>query len=135
MKHVAPIGNIKKFTGYGELQIYFTYSMEDTIRIARLERLISPVARYLLAREYTAKERFIESARVLESIGSMESKTLEFFRLHRLGKNWFELQEYEKAKTAFVQSIPIAPNNFLRLKTTEWIERCEEGGIPKDTTN
>ena len=126
---------LKNSQEYGELQIYFTYSMEDTIRIARLERLISPVARYLLAREYTAKERFIESARVLESIGSMESKTLEFFRLHRLGKNWFELQEYEKAKTAFVQSIPIAPNNFLRLKTTEWIERCEEGGIPKDTTN
>jgi tetratricopeptide (TPR) repeat protein len=108
----------------GELQVYFTYSMEDTIRIARLERLTSPIARYLLAREYAAKERFAEGARILESVGSMESKTLEFFRLHRLGKVWFELQEFEKAKAAFVQSFSIASNIFLQLETTEWVERC-----------
>jgi hypothetical protein len=109
----------------GELQVYFTYSIEDTIRIARLERLTSPIARYLLAREYAAKERFAEGARILESVGSMESKTLEFFRLHRLGKVWFELQEFDKAKIAFAQSLPIVPNTFLQLETTEWIERCE----------
>ncbi|MCX6122589.1 MAG: hypothetical protein NTX44_13350 [Ignavibacteriales bacterium] len=108
-----------------ELQIYFSYSMEDTTRIARLERLKSPIARYLIAREYAAKERFAESARILESVGSPESKTLEYFRLLRLGKVWFELQEFEKAKTAFVQSFPIASNIFLQLETTEWIERCE----------
>jgi tetratricopeptide (TPR) repeat protein len=108
----------------GELQVYFTYSMEDTIRIARLERLTSPIARYLLAREYATKERFAEGARILESVGSMESKTLEFYRLHRLGKVWFELQDFEKAKDAFVQSFSIAPNIFLQLETTEWVERC-----------
>jgi tetratricopeptide (TPR) repeat protein len=108
-----------------ELQIYFTYSLEDTIRIARLERLTSPTARYMLAREYAVKERFAESAQILESVGSMESKTPEFFRLHRLGKVWFELREYEKAKAAFTQSLPLAPNTFLQLATTEWIERCE----------
>ena len=108
----------------GELQVYFTYSLEDTTRVARLERLTTPVARYLLGREYAAKERFAESARMLESVGFMESKSLEFFRMHRLGKVWFELQEYEKAQTAFSQSLPIAPNNFLQLETTEWIERC-----------
>ncbi len=109
----------------GELQVYFTYSMEDTIRIARLEQLTSSIARYLLAREYAAKDRFGKSARILESIGSMESKTLEFFRLHRLGKDWFELLEFDKAKIAFAQSLPIAPNTFFHLETTEWIERCE----------
>ena len=108
----------------GELQVYFAYSMEDTIRIARLERLTSLIARYLLAREYAAKERFAEDARILESVGSMESKTLEFYRLHRLGKVWFELQDFEKAKAAFVQSFSIAPNIFLQLETTEWVERC-----------
>ena len=55
----------------------------------------------------------------------MESKTFEFFRLFRLGKDWFELQDFEKAKIAFAQSLPIAPNTFLQLETTEWIERCE----------
>ena len=113
-----------------ELQVYFTYSMEDTMRIARLERLVSPAARYLLAREYAAKERFAESAQVFLSIGSMESKTLEFFRHLRMGKVWFKLQEFEKAKTAFVESLPLAPNAFLQLETTEWIERCEFGVKP-----
>ena len=108
----------------GELQVYFTYSMEDTIRIMRLERLASPAARYMLAREYAAKERFAESARILESLGFKESALLEYFRLYRLGKVWFELRDYEKANTAFTQSLPMAPNTFLHLETTEWIERC-----------
>jgi hypothetical protein len=84
----------------------------------------------LLAREYAAKERFGESAQILETVGSMESKTLEFFRLRRLGKAWFELQKFEKAKTAFAQAVPIASNTFLQLETTEWIERCEFGLKP-----
>jgi len=109
-----------------ELRIYFSYSMEDTTRIARLERLASQIARYLLAREYAAKERFAESARIFESLGPMDSKMLEYFRLRRLGKDWYELQEYEKGKTAFAQSLPIALNTFHRLITTEWIERCEQ---------
>ena len=109
----------------GELQIYFTYSMEDTMRIARLERLTSPVARYLLAREYATKERFGESARILESIWPMDSKVLEFFRLHRLAINLFELRDFKKANAAFAQSLPMAPNIFLQSETNEWIERCE----------
>lgn len=116
---------LKNLQERDELKIYFTYSMEDTIRIARLKRLSSPIARYLLAREYDAKERFTESTRVLESVGTIESKVLEFFRLYRLGKDWFELQEFEKAKTIFAQSLPIASNVFFQLEITEWIERCK----------
>jgi hypothetical protein len=108
-----------------ELQIYFTYSMEDTTRMARLERLTSPVARYLLAREYAAKERFNESARIFESIGPMQSETIEFFRLRRLGRDWLEQQEFEKAQAALTQSLPRAPNTVLRSETLEWIEQCE----------
>jgi tetratricopeptide (TPR) repeat protein len=122
---ILRLETLKNSQEHGELLVCFAYSMEDTTRIARLERLTSPIARYLLAREYVAKQRFAESARILESVGPMESKTLEYFRLHRLGKVWFELQEFEKAKTAFAQSLPIVPNTFLQLETTEWIERCE----------
>jgi tetratricopeptide (TPR) repeat protein len=109
----------------GELRIYFTYSLEDTVRIARIERLTSPVARYLLAREYAAKERFAESARIFESIGPMESKTLEFFRLHRLGRVRYELRDFEKAKTAFAQSLPLVPNTYLQMETSESLELCQ----------
>ena len=115
---------LKNLQERGELRIYFSYSMEDTTRIAQLERLKSPTAHYLLAREYAAKDRFAESTRILESVGPMESKTLEFFRLRRLGKDWFELREFEKAKTAFVKSFPLASNTFLQIETTEWIDRC-----------
>ena len=108
-----------------EFQIYYTYSMEDTTRMTRLEQLNSPIARYLLAREYAAKERFAESARIFESVGSMESKTLGFYRLRRLGIDWFELKEFEKARTVFAQSLPLAPNTFLQMETSEWIKRCE----------
>ncbi len=107
-----------------ELQFYFIYSMEDTSRIARLERLMLPLSRYLLAREYAAKERFAESAQVLELLGLMESKKLEFFRLRRLGRNWFELQNYEKAKTIFEHALQIVPNIYLKMEVEEWLERC-----------
>jgi tetratricopeptide (TPR) repeat protein len=107
-----------------ELKIYFTYNMEDTIRIARLEKLRSPVAKYILAREYAAKERFSESVSVLELLKPMESKTLEFFRLRRIGKNWFELQNFEKAKIAFGQSLQVIPNVLLKMEIEEWIEKC-----------
>ncbi|RPI05739.1 MAG: hypothetical protein EHM64_05445 [Ignavibacteriae bacterium] len=107
------------------LQVYFTYTLEDTSRIARLERVTGPAGRYLLAREYAAKERYTESARLFASIQFPESKLLEFFRLQRLGKEWFLLQEFTKAKAAFVQSLPMAPNASLQLGTAEWIKRCE----------
>jgi tetratricopeptide (TPR) repeat protein len=107
-----------------ELEIYFIYTLEDTTRIARLERLMSPVAKYILGREYAAKERFAESVRMLESLKLMESKTLEFFRLRRIGKDWFELQNYEKAAAAFGQSLQVVPNVSLKTDTEEWIEKC-----------
>ncbi len=117
--------SLKSLQERGELQVYFIYSMEDTTRIARLERLTSPIARYLLAREYAAKERFAESSRILESIGFTESNMLEFFRLHRLGKDWFELKKFEEANAAFAQSLSAAPNKFLQMETIEWNEKCK----------
>ena len=109
----------------GELKIYFIYSLEDTVRIARLERLKSPIARYLLSREYAAKERFVESTQVLEKLGSMESKTLEFFRLRRMGMNYFQLKDYEKAQTAFKLALPIMPNESMQIEIRDWIAQCE----------
>lgn len=104
---------------------YFSYTTEDTTRIARLERLTGPIARYLLAREYAAKERFRECVSVLESLGSMQTMTLEYFRLHRLGKAWFEVRKYSKAESAFKQSLSMAPSPYLQMETADWIERCE----------
>ena len=108
-----------------ELRIFFTYALDDTARIKRLEHLHHPVARYLLGRMYAGKERWTESAQVLESIGSLESKTLEFFRQFRLGKTWFQLQDFEKARNAFLGAQQQCPNPFLQLTVTEWLERCE----------
>jgi tetratricopeptide (TPR) repeat protein len=108
-----------------ELGIYFSYAAEDTVRIERLEQLTGPVARYLLAREYAAKKWFRDAVHEFTSIGPMRSTTLEFFRLHRLGRAWFEMRDYEKAKDVFVQSLRITPTDYLRLVTQEWIQRCE----------
>ena len=116
---------IKNTMERGELQIYFTYSMDDTARVARLERLRSPIARYVLAREMAVKGHFGESARILESVGPMDQKPLEFFRLFRLGKDWFEMKEFDKAMTVFSQSRPLVPDSSLQIETTEWIERCK----------
>jgi tetratricopeptide (TPR) repeat protein len=116
---------IKNMQERSELRVLFTYSMEDTSRIARLERLRDPITRYLLGREYAAKERFVESAQIFESIRPLESRTLEFFRQYRLGKDWFEVQNFDKAKAAFTQSLHISPDVFLQWGTQEWIERCE----------
>jgi tetratricopeptide (TPR) repeat protein len=116
---------LKNFQNRRELMTYFIYSIEDTSRIKRLESLTSPVARYLLAREYLDKERFIESAQVLESIGPMESKTLEFFRLRRLGKIYFGLKEFKKAQTSFIKALQFPSTESLKMEITEWIERCD----------
>lgn len=107
-----------------ELARYFGYATEDTFRIALLERLTGPAARYLLAREYGAKRRFAEAVQVFESLGPMRSRTLEFFRLNRLGKAWFELREYNNAKRVFERALQVVSNAYLSLEAEEWIERC-----------
>jgi tetratricopeptide (TPR) repeat protein len=107
-----------------ELGIYFSYATEDTVRIVRLEQLTGRIAGYLLAREYAAKKRFRDAARVFGSLGPMRSKTLEFFRLSRLGETLFQAQEYDKAKDAFGRSLQIAPTAYLHLVAEEWIQRC-----------
>jgi tetratricopeptide (TPR) repeat protein len=116
--------SLRNIQDRNELRNYFIYAMEDTVRIVRLERLYSSVARYLLAREYAVKEHFSESARVYELHEPMQSRALEYFRLRRLGKVWFELQHYEKAKVFFEQSLLIVPTDYLQMETIEWIERC-----------
>jgi tetratricopeptide (TPR) repeat protein len=116
--------SMKDIHNQNDLKNYFICSMQDSIRITRLVHLNSPVARYLLAREYTAKWRFAESIRIFESLGSMKSRALEYFRLKRLGRGWFELQKYEKANAIFEKSLSMAPTAYLRYETTEWIEKC-----------
>jgi hypothetical protein len=108
-----------------DLRIFFTYVQDDTTRIARLEKLKHPVARYLLGRLYAGKERLAESAQIFESIEPFKSKTLEFFRLFRLGKIWFQLQNFEKAKSIFLLAQQTSPNLYLQLTTIEWQERCD----------
>ena len=122
---VLRLESLKNEQDRSELQVYFTYSMEDTVRIDRLSKLSSPLAQYLLARELTGKEKYSEACSTLEHMSSSNLKSLEFFYLHRLGRVYFSMQEWKKAGTLFEKALPIAPTASLRIEMKEWIERCE----------
>jgi len=108
-----------------QLQVYFTRSMEDTNRIHWLSSLSSPVARYLLAGELIAKDKYGEACSKLEKIDPLDYHSFEFFYLQRLGKVYFLMQEYKKAKIIFSKALSIASSSSFRIEIKEWIERCE----------
>jgi tetratricopeptide (TPR) repeat protein len=107
-----------------ELKKYFVYSMEDTVRVDRLSKLSSPLARYLRAREFAAQENFQEACNMFEHIGSMHDRSLEFFRLYRLGRVCFSLLDWEKARMVFQSALPNVPTASLEIEMKDWIERC-----------
>jgi tetratricopeptide (TPR) repeat protein len=108
-----------------ELRNYFVCSMEDTVRIARLSKLSSPIAQYLLARELAGKEKYGEACSILEHMSSSNVISLEFFYLQRLGRVYFSRREWKKAGASFEKALPIAPTGSLEIGIREWIERCE----------
>ena len=108
-----------------ELRQFFVFYMEDTTRIARLEQLSHPIARFLLAREYAGKERFRESTIVLHSMNGSIFPRLEYFRLRHLGLGYYSLREFEKAKEIFIKALSFVPSSSSELKVKEWIKRCE----------
>jgi hypothetical protein len=108
-----------------ELQVYFIYSMEDTVRIDRLSKLSSPLAQYLLARELAGKEKYSEACSILEHMSSSNLKSLEFFYLQRLGRVYFSMQEWKKAGILFEKALSIAPTGSSEIEMKEWIERCK----------
>jgi tetratricopeptide (TPR) repeat protein len=107
-----------------ELKKYFVYSMEDTVRVDRLSKLFSPLARYLLARELAAQENFQEACTMFEHLGIMHDRSLEFFRLYRLGRVYFSLLDWEKARMVFQSALPDVPTASLEIEMKDWIERC-----------
>ena len=117
--------SLKNEQDRSELQIYFTYSMEDTIRMARLSKSSSPLVQYLLARELAGKEKYSEACNILEQINSSDLKSLEFFYLQRLGCVYFSMQEWKKAGALFEKALPVAPTISLKIRIKECIERCQ----------
>ena len=108
-----------------ELQVYFTYSMEDTVRIDQLSKLSSLLARYLLARELEGKEKYNEACSILEHMSSSNLKSFEFFYLQRLGRVYFSMQEWKKAEILFEKALPVAPTGSLEIEIKECVERCQ----------
>jgi tetratricopeptide (TPR) repeat protein len=108
-----------------ELRNYFVCSMEDTVRIARLSKLSSPLAQYLLARELAGKEKYGEACSILEHMSSSNVISFEFFYLQRLGRVHFSMQEWRKAGILFENALPVAPTRSLEIEIKEWIERCQ----------
>jgi tetratricopeptide (TPR) repeat protein len=117
--------SIKNDRERGQLQVYFTRSMEDTNRIEWLSRLSSSFAQYLLARELAGKEKYSDARSILEQMSPSDFKPFEFFYLQRLGKVYFLTREWKKAGTLFEKALPIAPTSSLEIEIKEWIERCK----------
>jgi len=122
--------SLKNEQDRSELRVYFTYSMEDTVRIDRLSKLFSPLARYLLARELAGKEKYNEACSIFKQMSSSNLKPLEFFYLQRLGRVYFSMQEWKKARVLFEKALLIAPTISLKIEIKEWVERCEFESTP-----
>jgi tetratricopeptide (TPR) repeat protein len=122
---ILRLESLKNEQDRSELRVHFTYSMEDTVRMARLSKLSSPLAQYLLARELAGKEKYREACSILEHIRSSDIEPLKFFYLQRLGRIYFSLQEWKKAGILFEKALPVAPTRSSEIEIKEWIERCE----------
>lgn len=108
----------------GPLWAVLTRSMPDTVRMARLAAINHPVAKYILGQLALANENYTGSLRWLVASGRMPSPALEYLRLRRMGRNWFELQDYQRARSFFEAARPFARSG-QRLEIDEWIDRCD----------
>jgi hypothetical protein len=109
-----------------DLRTLLLSSMEDTMRIRRLEQLHSPVAGYMLAKEYYSKERYREGLQALSRVPLVHAAPWEYFHLTLKGNILMKLREYEEAESVFKQSVIKAPTPYSVMKARELIDRCVE---------
>jgi tetratricopeptide (TPR) repeat protein len=112
------------------LNRYFVSQIDDSTRIALLERLIAEqpgevLPKFLLARERIARKEYDGAATLLEMMPPLKSPILELSRRRRLGQLYFAVGRYERAKIHFWQSLNHVYRDAQALETEEKLRFCE----------
>ena len=109
---------------------FFRSDMSDSIRCEWLKARIdsgrhAPLLHYVLGRTLMGLDRYREAIREFESFPSLDSGILEFVRHRRLGRAYFQIAEYQKAKVFFWESLNFTSKQAHEIQTAEWLERCD----------
>lgn len=108
---------------------YFTIEMDDSVRTMYLEALQeSPesdvIARYLLGREYSLRNKNASVILQLRVLAPMGSPILEFVRNRRIARALYNLGNFELAKIYYWRALNYATNEALFGQIEEALQRC-----------
>ena len=73
----------------------------------------------------------MSKGRMKEAVAEFERGTmerwplLEFLLRKRLGQLYFRLEQYQRAKVNFWQSLNFAPHEAAVIQIEEWLRRCD----------
>lgn len=112
-----------------ELKSFLLSSVEDSLRMAAVQRLVArfpaeSIPRYLLVRELNSKERYEEALQLLDNVPPWRSPILELARQRRLGQLSFAIGKYEKAKIYYWQSLNHLYRDVQGVELEEQIRLC-----------
>ncbi|MBI4418720.1 MAG: hypothetical protein HY563_08075, partial [Ignavibacteriales bacterium] len=113
-----------------ELREFVTGHMTDSLRIPWLQDRIarkdsSLLMLYLLGREFMNAGKSEEALRVLVRIRSLGAGILDFMRMRRIARLYYERGDYQKAKMYFWESLNYTPKESHRIETEEWLKKCD----------
>ena len=117
---------------------YFLSGATDSLRVVALDSMVQDPQRhwlplYLKGRALARMDRPEEAQRCLEMLDLQEtSGYLEALRLRAIGALLFRRDRFEEAKAAFWTSLNHRSGEVWRLRTEEWIDRCEWSTLKND---
>ncbi len=109
-----------------EWQTLFTYTLEDTVILQRLQYLTSPLSNYYKGKLYFSKNEYRKALQSFQAASGMKYKSLEFFRWYYVGlSNEYDFR-FSDAIVAFRQALLYAQTDGMKLETNRHIQRCIE---------
>ncbi len=111
------------------MQPYFLQEKDDSARIAFLEHLTETpstdiIARYLLGKEYSAKEDDSRVIEELQVLSPMDSPILEYLRNLRIARALYNIGSYEQAKLYSWRALNNAANDAQLYQLGDFLQRC-----------
>ncbi len=107
----------------GAYWIALTRTIPDTLRMSALQEIREPLAYVVMGQIALGQEQYTGSLQWLQAAGPMADPVLEYLRIRRMARCWFELGAYDRARALYEACRPLA-SGVQRAEVEEWIDRC-----------
>lgn len=112
-------------------QSYFAKHQADSSRITLLADLLTSqkhfpsVTHFLMGRELMSQKKYTQASKHLQQVKELNSAPLNYLLQYRLGRSFFAMRDYQRAKMHFRDALNFSTERFRILHVREWIQRCE----------